>query len=52
MIQWAWNYMTRGRGARLITGEITEKNLMNQSFNHEHYPSSSMLDNQKETAKV
>jgi hypothetical protein len=20
-IQWAWNYFTRGRGARLITGE-------------------------------
>lgn len=52
MIQWAWNYMTRGRGARLITGEITEKNLINQSFNHQHYPSSSMLDNQKETVKV
>jgi NADH dehydrogenase len=23
MIQWAWNYFTRGRGARLITGEGT-----------------------------
>ncbi|MDY6786473.1 MAG: NAD(P)/FAD-dependent oxidoreductase, partial [Cyanobacteriota bacterium] len=23
MIQWGWNYFTRGRGARLITGEAT-----------------------------
>jgi NADH dehydrogenase len=21
MVQWGWNYFTRGRGARLITGE-------------------------------
>jgi NADH dehydrogenase len=24
MVQWAWNYFTRGRGARLITGESTK----------------------------
>jgi NADH dehydrogenase len=23
MIQWAWNYFTRNRGARLITGEAS-----------------------------
>jgi NADH dehydrogenase len=23
LIQWAWNYFTRKRGARLITGDIT-----------------------------
>jgi hypothetical protein len=23
-VQWAWNYFTRGRGARLITGESTK----------------------------
>lgn len=32
MVQWGWNYLTRGRGARLITGEdslltITPENL-------------------------
>ena len=24
MVQWAWNYLTRGRGARLITGDVRE----------------------------
>lgn len=52
MIQWAWNYLTRGRGARLITGEISEKNLINQSFNNEHYSSSSMVNNKQETINV
>lgn len=52
MIQWAWNYLTRGRGARLITGEISEKNLMNQSFNHEHYQSSPRVDEQQQKIKV
>ncbi|OKH21886.1 hypothetical protein NIES593_14565 [Hydrococcus rivularis NIES-593] len=23
MVQWGWNYFTRGRGARLVTGEDT-----------------------------
>ncbi len=23
MIQWAWNYITQGRGARLITGKTS-----------------------------
>ncbi|MBD2576733.1 NAD(P)/FAD-dependent oxidoreductase [Oscillatoria sp. FACHB-1406] len=27
MMQWAWNYFTRGRGARLITGEGSPKGL-------------------------
>ncbi|NCO75169.1 MAG: NAD(P)/FAD-dependent oxidoreductase [Cyanobacteria bacterium] len=40
MIEWGWNYITRGRGARLITGEISEKNLINESFNNDHYASS------------
>jgi NADH dehydrogenase len=26
LIQWAWNYVTRNRGARLITGDITTPN--------------------------
>lgn len=52
MIQWAWNYLTRGRGARLITGEITEKNLINQSFNNEHYPSPSVVAEKPETIKI
>ncbi|MBF2056660.1 MAG: NAD(P)/FAD-dependent oxidoreductase [Cyanobacterium sp. T60_A2020_053] len=38
MLQWGWNYLTRGRGARLITGEITENDLMNKSFSNPHYP--------------
>ena len=25
MVQWGWNYLTRGRGARLITGEASAK---------------------------
>jgi NADH dehydrogenase len=25
MLQWGWNYFTRGRGARLITGEAEIK---------------------------
>jgi len=37
MVEWGWNYFTRGRGARLITGEISEKNLIDESFNNEHY---------------
>lgn len=41
MVEWGWNYITRGRGARLITGEISEKNLINESFNNEHYVDSS-----------
>jgi len=49
MLQWGWNYLTRGRGARLITGEITEKNLMTKSFNNPHYPSSQ--DNNDKTGK-
>jgi len=36
MLQWGWNYFTRGRGARLITGEISEKNLVDQSFDNGH----------------
>lgn len=53
MLQWGWNYFTRGRGARLITGEISEKNLISQSFNNEHYPSDSSSENSaKETIKV
>ncbi len=51
MLQWGWNYLTRGRGARLITGEISEKNLMNESFNHEHYPDL-VTGKEKETMEV
>lgn len=50
MLQWGWNYLTRGRGARLITGEISEKNLMNKSFDNEHYPA--VTKEEKETIKV
>ncbi|WP_017294273.1 NAD(P)/FAD-dependent oxidoreductase [Geminocystis herdmanii] len=50
MLQWGWNYLTRGRGARLITGEISENNLINKSFNNEHYPPT--LTEEKETLKV
>jgi NADH dehydrogenase len=46
MIEWGWNYVTRGRGARLITGEISEKNLINESFNNDHY-ASSLTDKEK-----
>lgn len=46
MLQWGWNYLTKGRGARLITGEITENNLMNKSF------SNSPADQEKEAVKV
>ena len=51
LLQWGWNYFTRGRGARLITGEISEKNLVSQSFNNEHYPTSPQQEN-KATSKV
>ena len=33
MVQWGWNYFTRGRGARLITGEST----LNTAVNAEEY---------------
>jgi NADH dehydrogenase len=49
MIQWAWNYLTRGRGARLITGEISEKNLMTQSFTNEHYSALTPKKREQET---
>lgn len=52
MLQWGWNYLTKGRGARLITGEITENNLMSKSFNNPHYPKVNETDQEKETAKV
>ena len=29
MVQWGWNYFTRGRGARLITGESTLNTAIN-----------------------
>ncbi|BAQ66605.1 NAD(P)/FAD-dependent oxidoreductase [Geminocystis sp. NIES-3709] len=51
MVQWGWNYLTRGRGARLITGEISETSLMNKSFNNKYYPSSSP-ETEKEAVKV
>lgn len=47
MLQWGWNYFTRGRGARLITGEISEKNLVSQSFNH----GNSVSNSEKELIK-
>jgi NADH dehydrogenase len=48
LLQWGWNYFTRGRGARLITGEISEKNLVSQSFDNEHYSE----NGQPQTAEV
>ena len=55
LLQWGWNYFTRGRGARLITGEISEKNLVSQSFDNEHYSENVELKTsevEKETLKV
>ena len=37
LLQWGWNYFTRGRGARLITGQISEEKLVETSFNNENY---------------
>jgi len=53
MLQWGWNYLTRGRGARLITGEISETNLMTKSFNnlHSSHPDSN-INPEKETVKI
>jgi NADH dehydrogenase len=55
LLQWGWNYFTRGRGARLITGEISEKNLVSQSFNNEHYSEYSVsqkVEQDKEAVKI
>lgn len=55
LLQWGWNYFTRGRGARLITGEISEKNLVSQSFDNEHYSEYSVpkkMDQEKEAVKI
>ncbi|AFZ48492.1 FAD-dependent pyridine nucleotide-disulfide oxidoreductase [Cyanobacterium stanieri PCC 7202] len=53
MLQWGWNYLTRGRGARLITGEISEKDLVTKSFSNPHYPvPETAPDPEKETIKV
>jgi NADH:ubiquinone reductase (H+-translocating) len=37
MIQWAWNYFTRGRGARLITGEGTLVREEGIKIKNEHF---------------
>ncbi len=50
LLQWGWNYFTRGRGARLITGQISEKNLVNKSFDNEHY--TPKTTEEKETTQV
>lgn len=49
MLQWGWNYFTRGRGARLITGEISEDNLISQSFSSKYRE---LNPQEKETIKA
>lgn len=49
MLQWGWNYFTRGRGARLITGEISEDNLISQSFSSKYRE---LNPQEKETMKA
>ncbi|MBR8831781.1 MAG: NADH dehydrogenase-like protein [Chroococcopsis gigantea SAG 12.99] len=41
MIQWGWNYFTKGRGARLITGETASAHIGNLSADASIYASKS-----------
>jgi NADH:ubiquinone reductase (H+-translocating) len=34
MVQWGWNYLTRGRGARLITGEPASVSVKPSTIDH------------------
>ena len=52
LLQWGWNYFTRGRGARLITGQISEKKLVQESFDNEHYDDPKSQQASKEKATV
>jgi NADH dehydrogenase len=48
-VQWGWNYFTRGRGARLITGE--GQNLASGQLpqNNSQNNNNLAVSNQKET---